>query len=401
MLSKIMGNKMPQPIASNIALAKKVINESMSALPTLEKQKINLAKAHFTLSQSPKLSPAKTRLHLNSCISILNQVRRRSYSWAHDISLAYQRRAQSFEEEGKLEVALIDYKKILNILKRVRKLSADDYTLLAECNLAIADILIFQSSEKPEILDSSYAHANKAINCLLKANNFSQDLLSCLVYAHQTAGIAASENNFDKALSNFRTALNIIYNSNIEEPSELVAETFRYLSLVYTFKSINEQFYPLACIFEQCASIYSYLNNILSSTCPEDLDVESIEELTLTLAKMNGNPYMKFEVMQDLIDSLVYTSRHFSSGEYKDFFDLEFHFISTTEDIVEPLPTLFGKIVTSLLRTAFKFTLTPVQKSYLSIQKVEYDIKNMVKDFFDSKPCKIYEFKPRVVPEVV
>ena len=127
----------------------------------------------------------------------------------------------------------------------------------------------------------------------------------------------------------------------------------------------------------------------------EEIDVESIEDLTLTVAKLNSNPYMQFSVFQDLIDSLIYTGRHFSSDEFEHLNDIKFHFTSSSEDIVEPLPTLFNKIVKSLLLTSTRLTQTTVERAYCSSLEQDYDYYQMVIDYYDSEPCKIYEFKPK------
>lgn len=396
MLSKRMRKNMPASLASTIALAEKVVHQSLTSMPTILKERQTLAKAYYTLAMDDSISLAKAKLYLNSSILILRELNKKNKTWAYDIALAYQKRAEYLEEEDNLDNALLDYKKAIKVLEKITKLTSKDYTLLAECNLAVADILIYKSSSHPQNLNLSYMYANNAIKYLLSSNKLSADSLSCLIYAHQTAGIAASELSFNKALTSFRTALNIIYNSNIPDSADQVAETFRYLGIIYTFNSINEEFYPLSKIYEQCSTVYTELNHLLGVMDEDEIDVYELEELISTIAKINANPYLNLSVLQDLIDGLVYVNKHFQTILIGDSSKIQFNYYDGKNDFIETLPNLLTKVLNNLSLSYFRLTQTPIEKTFTAIQKQKYDYFQIAMNFYNQKPCKVFTFTPKV-----
>lgn len=406
-------------------IAKKIIKNSFINVPKHENEKFKIAKAHFTLSQRPKLALSKMLMHLNSCISILDNINKKNYDWIRNIAVAYYKRGEIFELQSKYDAAILDYKKAATIISEIKTFKDKDILVFSNANLAIANILIFKSTKNNfPISNKSFNFSNIALKALLKSKFSIPNLFSCLALAYQTYGISISEKNPNKAIKYLHLSLKVAYKlESNKETNTLILENFRFLKIIYFLKSMLSPSSYKSIAFEDCSIIYDFLNQMLDyfmedddeEMLDEDLYPNFLEELIAKL-KNHNKFYIPKKTIINVIDALIFllkydVNKNQDLANYEKFFKqlnlekiTENSFTSFSSKILEK--PLHVKVLTknafSLLKHFFyssnqSFSLA----SFSLISKINYDFnadqnfyKNILNNVTNKKKhiCKIYNF---------
>ncbi len=281
-----------------------------------EEQNATLAAAYYTLANQQDISGNKSRMHVNSAITLLKKINieNRKDNWNSQLAHAYFKRAEILEEKNSFALATVDYEEAIKVLEQpdsALMLSDEDRILLAQAAISIADLIVNEELETDKgKLSHPLFYINTALEHLAEVSETDDDIWATHAYAHQIAGIALSQYHFEEAKEAFRIALLMAFKSETVRICPLLADIYTCLGLLY------EQQYQI-CPIELApdylldhAMIYFGLSVLFN---PNEIDekeddffaLESLFEMIYRVL----DPYLyplSHRVTCDLVDALIY-----------------------------------------------------------------------------------------------
>ncbi len=296
--------------------AQKFIRLFSSVKPSNHEEQTMLAAAYYTLSTDTTLSCSRSKMHVNSAISLLKNIREadRKISWHSQIAQAYFKRAELLEEKDSFRLATIDYQQVIDTLETGLNVDPNNDTellLIARSALSIADLIVHEQISRQE---SQLAHplfyVNKALECLADIKETNDDIWTTHAYAHQIAGITLSQSHFSEAQEAFRVALLMLFKTESVRVCPLLADIYTCLGLLY-----EQQYHANPCektdgSYLDEAMIYFGLSLLFSPAEEEEDDnmliaLESLFEIIYRVLDPYLQPLSQMINVQ-LVDALLY-----------------------------------------------------------------------------------------------
>lgn len=280
-----------------------------------EEQRTILATAYYTLSTQNNISCHRQKMHLNSAITLLKNVKvqKRGNNWGSQIARAYFKRAELLEAKAAFTLATNDYKEAITVLEQFENekiLDDTDRLLMAQSAISIADLIVNEEiDDKALNLNHPLFYINKALEYLAEISESNDDILSTYAYAHQIAGISLGACHFEESKEAFRVALLMAFKTEMIGICPLLADIYTCLGLLYEqqyercpIKKSSEYLLDHAMIYFGLALLFS----------PSEVD-NNDEVLTLDylfdLVYRVLDPYVtpfSHQTTCDLIDALIY-----------------------------------------------------------------------------------------------
>lgn len=297
--------------------AQKFISLFEQVVKPNEEQRAMLAAAYYTLATQQNISLNRSRMHVNSAISLLREINitERKENWGSQIAHAYFKRAELQEEKSAYKLATVDYKHAIDTLEHYEKTNLiDDYDrlLFAQSAISIADLIVNEQIQaKDNDLEHPLFYINKALEQLAEITQLDDDIWTTQAYAHQIAGIALSTNHFEEAKEAFHTAIAVAFNTESLCISPLLADIYTCLGLLYEQRYQNFPIHNASFDLIDHAMVYFGLALLFS---PNDVDeereddiliMESLFEMIYRVLDPFLIPLSK-QVGYDLIDALIY-----------------------------------------------------------------------------------------------
>jgi len=261
-------------IKNSVAAAKRFISILHHEKSINLEQQAMLAAAHYTLALQQSISSYRSKMHLNSTITLLQNIARENKedkqsqhpNWISLLANAYTKRAELLEYEHEFTVAMKDYHRALELFDMLpHPLSNADRLQLAQCAISIADLEVntqnlnnnFQnqgtdnstnSIDSINSLNSTHSinsvnsfnslvhplfYVNKALENLLALNQEGEEIWTTLSYAHQIAGIALIPLDVIEAAEAFRTAVSMAFKATPKAACRLLGDIYNSIGLLY------------------------------------------------------------------------------------------------------------------------------------------------------------------------
>jgi tetratricopeptide (TPR) repeat protein len=233
-------------------------------------QYFTLAAAHYTLAQKPDISRKRCKMHLNSSITLLQNLTH-SYQNDQGVSLlanCYARRAEIFEAEEKLPQALQDYVKVLAIFEKSSLKTSTNTTtntttdtttdttitmdfdrlLIAQTSISIADLIVNHevssegergaNSACDKLEHSAKLHPpiwyiEKALENLSKLPIEEDEILLTQAYAHQIAAMAIANKDLNQAFEHYRLSLQKAFRASNKAACQILGDIYNGLGILY------------------------------------------------------------------------------------------------------------------------------------------------------------------------
>lgn len=307
-------------VESTIQAAERVIELCHDLDYPNEEQQSLLACAHYTLAKQQDISLTRSKLHANSAITLLQNIRQRNMDLNSKLANAYFKRAEISEQECAFAQATFDYQRALEIFDSPFYLtqpasftfSEENLLLIAQCAISIADILVNEQVDTEQLKHlHPLFYINKAIEYLAKLPKQDDEVWATLAYAHQIAGLALTQtNNVEDAFGAFRTALSLAFKTEPKIACGILGDIYNCIGLLF------EQNYHLCPIqkvpscFKENAMIYfgvALFFNPYEPTSSEDVGnlLDSVFDIVYRVL----DPYLpplSSPVMRDFIDALIF-----------------------------------------------------------------------------------------------
>jgi len=313
------------PFTYPLPIAKQFVQLFERLRPATNEQLALLAAAYYTLSIQKNVSQNRSNMHLNSAITLLNNIPQavRKFNWSSQIAHAYFKRAELLEDKAAFFGALQDYQQVIEELEKSKTTPLEDkeHLIIAQSAISIADLIMSEpvefSADRVNFSHPLY-YINKALEHLKIISETNDEIWATHSYAHRIAGIALSDGHFAEAKEAFRVALLMAFKANSARTSPLLADIYTCLGMLY-----EEQYYqcPLAFSavdFLDPANIYFDLSLLFSAVEETDpgyvFGMEALFELVYHVL----DPYLScvsLQVMTDCIDASIYAFMCILDGE--------------------------------------------------------------------------------------
>lgn len=328
-----------------------------------------LATAHYTLALQQNLSKNLCKMHLNSSITLLQNLPKadRCSHWQSLIANSYAKRAELLEQEDVLPQALNDYLRILalfephlnlkhspvnphsnsNILNATNTTNTtqnqpvnrfdSDRLLIAQTAISVADLILNQCFAVELYVDLALKepifYINTALENLSKLPQEEDEILLTLAYAQQISALAAAANHqdFPQALIRFRLALKYAFKASSKRSCHILGDIYNSLGLLFeqqnlclTIEPETDQQSDHAFIYFALALFFCPTQTLIDNPIftdyqhhqlnrnPEFTECTDGQEFLDIIfdnihRTLEYNPYpISIEVLRDLIDALIY-----------------------------------------------------------------------------------------------
>lgn len=286
-----------------------------------EEQRAILATAYYTLSTQNNISCHRQKMHVNSAITLLKNIKtqHRGNQWGAQIARAYFKRAELLEAKEAFALATNDYVDAITVLEQFeneKTLDENDHLLIAQSAISIADLIVNEQIDdkegrhKDQPLQHPLYYINKALEHLRELPKHNDDILSTYAYAHQIAGITLSTFHFEEAKEAFRVALVMAFKTENLRISPLLADIYTCLGLLYEqqyencpIKKVPEYLLDHAMIYFGLALLFSPRE--VDSDDEEILTSDALFDLIYRVLDPYSSP-LSHQLTCDLIDAVVY-----------------------------------------------------------------------------------------------
>lgn len=334
---KISKEKSSEPkniFDEKIAAANRVLT-LLGDLPNLDEEQLALlASAHYVLAEQPDLSINRTKMHINSAITLSQNITNKDMDLYLQLAYAYSRRAEIFELENAFTAAITDYQRALDIFDQQCfneqfkaensensenseiEFHEDDIMHMAHCAITIADLLINEeiNCDQLEQLQLKETHplyyVNIALDYLSNFPKANEDLWSTLAYVHSVAGSALRSIDIHKSIDAYRIALTMAFKTEPSTSCLILADTYNQLASIYEQFNCVNHIQKIEHGVEDHSLIYYCISSLFN---PGEL--EDQEDNNLIINNLYGavframDPYLpplSQIVIRDLIDALVF-----------------------------------------------------------------------------------------------
>lgn len=317
-------------IKNSVSAAKRFISIFHHVESINSEQQAMLASAHYTLATQQTLSPHRSKMHLNSTITLLQNIPDKekifNLKWLSLLANAYTKRAEQLEYEQEFKMAMKDYQRAFTIFRQLpRPLQNPDKLQLAQCAISIADLVVnteefeaekaknlYKSKEKgtgttteaqaeflkttensienfnnnpkenlkenlkeknlKDNITPSFLHPlsyiNIALENLLELNHDGEEIWTTLAYAHQIAGIALISLDVFEAVEAFRTAVAMAFKATPQASCRLLGDIYNSIGLLYEQQSETCPILNLSPTLNDNALIYFAMGLLFSPSDP-------------------------------------------------------------------------------------------------------------------------------------
>lgn len=299
----------------SVSAAKKYIDMFYQLRRPTTEQRCMLAAAHYTLALQDNIPTTHCKMHTNTAITLLQNVRNRTEELNSMIASAYFKRAELFEQENSFDSAAQDYQKIIAIfehLQDISSLSPQDKLLIAQSAISLADLLLHQHMEvHPEFHPLFYV--NQSLKYLSDLPREQEEIWTTLAYAHQIAGLALASIDRIEAKESFRTAISMAFRTDPKIACQMLADIYNSLGLLYEQQFIECPIQKVPANVIDHALLYFGMALLFQSTEEEEFGEEGREfELIDTIFDCIYRvldpylPELSKTVTHDLIDALIF-----------------------------------------------------------------------------------------------
>lgn len=282
-----------------------------------EEQRTILATAYYTLSTQNHISCHRQKMHVNSAITLLKNIKiqKRGNHWGPQLARAYFKRAELLEAKESFALATNDYKEAILVLEQFENetiLEDTDRLLIAQAAISIADLIVNeQIDDKALNLNHPLFYINKALEHLAELSESNDNILSTYAYAHQIAGISLSVHHFEESKDAFRVALRMVFKTETMSISPLLADIYTCLGLLYEqqyenwpiIKKAPEYLLDHAMVYYGLALLFNPSED--GNNDQEVLALESLFDLIYRVLDPYISP-LSYQITSDLIDALIY-----------------------------------------------------------------------------------------------
>lgn len=285
--------------------------------PNAEERSL-VAAAYYTLAVEPETSYSRSKIYLNTAITILQtlKIKERASTWPSDIAHVYCKRAELFEQKNALGSAAQDYLRAIQTLKPFahNELLDADRILFAQSAVSLADLLVF---EKPmltenlsiDIFDEPLNYINQAIEQLQQVASVEDDIWATYAYAHQVAGMALGIDYFEDAQEALRLGLLMAFKTETFHVYPLLSDIYHCLGLLYErrynwcpFEIISEDLLDHSALYFGLSTLFSPEDN---QDHDEVLTLEGLFEMIYRVLDPHL-PEISYHGTCDLIDALIH-----------------------------------------------------------------------------------------------
>lgn len=300
---------------SNIQAALRVIALLRHIKVLNEEQQSILASAHYTLALQNDISLPRSKMHTNTAIALLQNIKNPDCQNTIQLANAYFKRAEILELEESFSNASKDYLKAIEIFQELSsntELLEEDILLLAQAAISIADLIVHEN-----ILDCQLKHShplyyiNKALEYLARIQRNDDELWITLAYAHQIAGLVLYEEDSLEATEAFRSALSMAFKAEPKSACLMLGEIYQNMGLSYQFSHLNTALHKNSYCTQENAIIYFGTAKFFESG--ENLKMEDIHHLLDSLYDTIYrvlDPFLSSPlsstVLHDFIDALIF-----------------------------------------------------------------------------------------------
>lgn len=280
-----------------------------------EEQRTILATAYYTLATQNNISSHRQKMHVNSAITLLKNIKtqKRSNHWGAQIARAYFKRAELLEAKEAFALATNDYQEAITVLEQFENeiiLEDADRLLIAQSAISIADLIVNEEiDDKALNLDPPLFYINKALEHMAELSHSNDNILSTYAYAHKIAGISLSVNHFEESKNAFRVALRMAFKTEVITICPLLVDVYTCLGLLYEqqyendpLKKGSESLLDHAIIYYGLALLFSPSDTNYDD---EILTLDSLFDLIYRVLDPYISP-LSHEISCDLIDALIF-----------------------------------------------------------------------------------------------
>lgn len=220
-----------------VNVAQKFISLYQQVLHPNEEQSSVVAAAHYSLASQQNISLNRSKMHVNSAISLLKKInaQERKDNWHSQIARAYAKRAELLEEKSDFPAACLDYQRACDALH----LPSSDYDrlLFAQCSISIADLIINEQIDANDLKTMNLGHpllyVNRALDQITEIVEIDDNVLTTQAYGLQIAGIILGENYFEDAIEAYETAVLLSLKTESLPVTTLLADIYACYGMLY------------------------------------------------------------------------------------------------------------------------------------------------------------------------
>jgi tetratricopeptide (TPR) repeat protein len=279
-----------------------------------EEQHAVLAAAHYTLASQDTISLYRSKMHLNSAITLLQGIKNHPPNWFSLMANAYVKRAELVEQENGYTTAIFDYQRALEVFESYPEADITnlDKLMLAQCAISIADLVVHEQQ-----FDEGFSHCfhplfyvNQALGYLSTLPMDEDEMWTTLAYAHQIAGLALTPIDRTEAIEAFRTAITMAFKADSKVACGVLGDIYNSMGLFYEqyFHNYPIQKVPLG--YSDYAMIYFGVALFFSpnEAFPYDEDNLLLHSIFESIYRVLDPflPSLSPTVMRDFIDALIF-----------------------------------------------------------------------------------------------
>lgn len=282
-----------------------------------DRQISELATAHYTLATQNNISCHRQKMHVNSAITLLKNIKiqKRGDHWGSQIARAYFKRAELLEAKEAFALATNDYKEAILVLEQFENetiLDDTDRLLISQAAISIADLLVNEQIDDTALnLNHPLFYINKALEYLRELKESNDEILSTYAYAHQIAGISLSVHHFEESKDAFHVALIMAFKTETMNICPLLADIYTCLGLLYeqqyenwpVIKKAPEYLLDYAMVYYGLALLFN--PNEDDNNDEDVLTLESLFDLIYHVLDPYISP-LSYQITCDLIDALIH-----------------------------------------------------------------------------------------------
>jgi len=289
-----------------------LIANSAVLAPSLENS-VAIADAHYRVAIEQDISPKRAKLHLNCAITLLQKLYALPNFPFSLLAKSLMKRAHLFELESEFHQAIFDYNQALMIFEDNALLLIDEeWLLLAECAIAIADLLTHSNLDQDILPVNAHPlfYINKGLKCLSLIHSPVEAAWPTLAYAHFLAGLNLSESDMLASLEAFRTSVRTLFKTDTEIACQNLGDIYRHIGLLYALHFEKHPPQKRHLGLNDYAFIYFGISILF--TPGECIDIDpgaSFSELLFETIYRAVDPYftpISLTVMRDFIDALLF-----------------------------------------------------------------------------------------------